>query len=297
MTQNQGNRVFIKDIAYYLSPPHSQDAAIVPSLGGIPKRGVGTATQSANGVNGAHNNVTNGINGTEDTNGTSNGTSNGSKDKKAPFPYGTEAEPGNPTVVPMEILKKFHFTFLIRHPRSSIPSYYRCTIPPLDKITGFFEFYPSEAGYSELRRIFDFLKNIRAVGPKIAGESDSEQATNGKVTESNGANTNDHITSSASDEQVSITLIDADDLLDNPNGIIAAYCKEVGLEYSDSMLCWDSEKEHERATVQFEKWSGFHEDAIHSGSLRPRDPAKVSSQTRPYFNWAANWKFWRRTRG
>merc|ERR1712000_754518 len=44
---------------------------------------------------------------------------------------GDHPEPTNPTNVPLDILRKFNFTFLIRHPRRSVPSYWRCTIPPL----------------------------------------------------------------------------------------------------------------------------------------------------------------------
>lgn len=157
-------------------------------------------------------------------------------------------------MVPEEILKKFHFTFLIRHPRSSIPSYFRCTIPPLNKVTGFYNFDPSEAGYDELRRVFDFLKSRGHVGPAIAGEH------NGNLPKG----------------EVSITMIDADDLLDNPNGIIEAYCKEVGMDYDPGMLNWDTEEDHAQAKRAFEKWRGFHNDAIESSSLKPRESKHVS---------------------
>ncbi len=177
----------------------------------------------------------------------SNGT------KTTPYPYNTEAELGNPTVVPGEILKQFHFTFLIRHPRSSIPSYYRCTIPPLDAVTGFYNFMPSEAGYDELRRVFDFLRTQKQIGPAIAGQYD------GPLPEG----------------EVSITVVDADDLLDNPHGIIEAYCNEVGLEYTPEMLNWNSEEDHKQARDAFEKWNGFHNDAIDSSSLKPRSHAHV----------------------
>lgn len=93
-------------------------------------------------------------------------------------------EPGNPSVVPAHLLRQFHFAFLIRHPRSSIPSYYRCTVPPLNEITGFKDFMPSEAGYAELRRFFDFLRDNHHIGPSIAGNTpvtngDHNEATNG----------------------------------------------------------------------------------------------------------------------
>jgi hypothetical protein len=225
-------------MTYYLVPPNGQLATIAPSLGGkTVKKGVGT-----NGMNGE-------MNGTNGTNGT-NGIVNGHH--KAPLPYETEAETRNPTVVPAEILKQFHFTFLIRHPRHSIPSYYRCTVPPLDKVTGFYDFMQSEAGFDELRRVFDFLVENKQVGPTRAGQ-------HGEL----------------KDGEVSITVIDADDLLDDPEGIVSAYCKEVGIKYDPQMLNWDTEEDHQRAKDAFEKWNGFHNDAINSTSLKPRDSAHV----------------------
>jgi len=206
----EGKRLFIKDIAHYLVPPERAPASIAPSLGG-------QALEQ------------------NDTN--TNGSING---HKFPFPYNTIPEHGNPTVVPFSLLKQFHFTFLIRHPRHSIPSYYRCTVPPLDKPTGFSNFLPSEAGYDELRRIFDFLHLKNEIGDTPSGDA------------------------------VAITVIDADDLLDNPAGIIKAYCERVGVDYRPDMLVWDSEEDYAHATKAFEKWKGFHEDAIESKGLRPR---------------------------
>jgi hypothetical protein len=191
------------------------------------------------------------------TNGEANGFLNGHANDyhKAPYPYDTAAEPRNPTVVPAEILKQFHFTFLIRHPRHSIPSYYRCTIPPLDKVTGFYNFMSSEAGYDELRRVFDYLVESKQVGPSRARK-------HGEL----------------KDGEVSITVIDADDLLDDPESIVLAYCKEVGIKFDPKMLNWDTEEDHQRAKDAFEKWKGFHNDAINSTSLKPRDAVHVSSQ-------------------
>ena len=238
----QGKRLFIKDITHYLVPPNGKPASIAPSLA-RKERGVGTENDTTNGV-------------TNSTNGTMN---------KAPYPYPTAAEPNNPTVIPETMLKQFHFTFLIRHPRSSIPSYYRCTVPPLNEVTGFYNFMPSEAGYDELRRVFDFLHSVGYVGPNLAGQTNTivdhpESQTNGY---SNGE-------TNKKTDKVDICVVDADDLLDNPAGIIEAYCKAVGLDYNPNMLNWDSEEDHKGAKEAFEKWSGFHEDAIHSSSLKPR---------------------------
>lgn len=217
-------------MAHYLFPPDGKSASVAPSCARI-KRGVGTSELSTNGTNGA---------------------------QKAPYPYHTEPEPGNPTVIPEQTLKKFHFTFLIRHPRSSIPSYYRCTVPPLDNVTGFYNFMPSEAGYDELRRFFDYLRSVGQVGPHVSGQ-DNEAAPNGAT---NGVNNDSHI--------IDICVVDADDLLDNPSGIVEAFCKSVGTEYDPRMLDWSTAEDRQQAKDAFEKWPGFHDDAMHSDSLKPR---------------------------
>ena len=235
LTLQQGKRLFVKDMAHYLVPPDGKAASIAPSLGRI-KRGVGTPAPSSDSAEGA---------------------------QKVPYPYNTDPEPGNPTVVPEHVLKKFHFTFLIRHPRSSIPSYYRCTIPPLDELTGFYDFTPSEAGYAELRRVFDYLRSIGQIGPHISGQDDATKPTDGDNTKAEGAN-------NKIADTVDICVVDADDLLGNPSGIIEAYCKSVGIKYDPKMLDWSSEEDRQQARVAFEKWRGFHEDAIESTSLKPR---------------------------
>ena len=229
--------MFIKDIIHYLVPPHGGPPSIAPSLE-RKERGIGTFNSKTNGHS-------NGIQGT-------------------PYPFNTEAEPGNPTVIPKEILDRFHFTFLIRHPRYSIPSYYRCTVPPLNKLTGFHEFMPSEAGYDEVRRVFDYLRSIGQVGPKIATHENS--GINGL----NGFAKNNNRISNGHPANVDICVVDADDLLDNPKGIIEAFCKSVGIPFDEGMLSWDSEEDQKQAKDAFEKWPGFHEDAMNSCDLKPR---------------------------
>jgi hypothetical protein len=149
-----------------------------------------------------------------------------------------EEEPGNPTVLPLEVLKQFQFTFLIRHPRRAIPSYYRCTVPPLDEVTGFYEFMPNEAGYRELVRFFDFLIKENIV------------------------------------DKDNLVVIDADDLLDNPEKTIRLYCEKTGIDFKPEMLEWN-EEDCSYATAAFEKWNGWHNDAIKSSALRPRTHHQV----------------------
>lgn len=109
---------------------------------------------------------------------------------------------------------------------------------------------PCEAGYDELRRVFDYCKETGLVGPAVCGRDDSG------ITNPPG--------------NVEICVIDADDLLDDPEGILRQYCKSIGLEFRPEMLEWDTEEAHSFAKAQFEKWDGFHDDAIGSKDLKPR---------------------------
>lgn len=220
----------------YLVPPEQLPPKLAPSLGAR-KRGIGTE------------------NGVKSTSG-------------APFPYDTEAEPGNPTIVSKALLEQFQFTFLIRDPHSSIPSYFRCTIPPLDEVTGFYDFYPHEAGYDELRRFFDFARESGLLRQSITDKANGD--TNGHLNgHTNGYSTNGNTGHGQSDGS-DICLVDADDLLDDPQSIIKQYCQHVGLDFNPSMLTWDNEEDQQRAKAAFEKWKGFHDDAINSKDLKPR---------------------------
>jgi hypothetical protein len=186
----------------------------------------------------------------------------------------------NPTVVPPELLEKFHFTFLIRDPHFSIPSYYRCTVSPLVEKTGFYDFDESEAGYDELRRLFDYLREIHLIGPRVASggavkNGNVEQASNG-VNGVNGANG----TNGSTPEGVEICLVDADELLNNPAGVVERYCKSVGYPYTPDMLTWETEEEQEVARAAFAKWPGFHEDALDSSSLKARTHVGCPSRLR-----------------
>jgi hypothetical protein len=209
---------------------------------------VGTNGTISNGTNGA-----NGVNGGH------------SAHENRVTPHDTEPESDNPTVIPAEMLAEFHFTFLIRDPHSSIPSYYRCTIPPLAKLTGFSNFDPLEAGYDEVRRVFDYLRKTGQVGPRHA--NDAGNGTHGN--ETNGV-PNGYDSANVDKGEVEICVIDADDLLDDPESIVKTFCKSVNLKFEPKMLNWDNQQDQARAKKAFEKWSGFHEDVIHSKDLKPR---------------------------
>ncbi|PYH69659.1 uncharacterized protein BO88DRAFT_339640 [Aspergillus vadensis CBS 113365] len=293
---SEGKRIFMKDIMHYLLPPYGKPASIAPSLNRI-KRGVGTESNGetaplsvvgANGTNGHHAQQLNGASPVQ--NGTKNGLNGHAvldhstpvkpATTREPYPYDTAAEPGNPTVMPTEILSQFHFAFLIRDPHHSVPSYFRCTIPPLDQVTGFHNYDPSEAGYDELRRTFDYLRSVRLVGPHIATqERDADDIDNKLRPVTNGLN--------GYESGAEICVVDADDMLQKPAAMIEAFCRSVGIEYTPDMLCWDTEEDHQVAREKFEKWRGFHNDAIESkGLVARKHPHAVKTEE----EWDAEWR-------
>jgi len=127
-------------------------------------------------------------------------------------------------------------------------------------MTGFDYFDPAEAGYRELRMLFEYLVSAGHIGPTIAGSGERTHALDGVT--GNGT--------------VDICVVDADDMLDNPSGVIEAYCKSVGIDYDPGSLKWDDEECQQNAKEIFDKWKGFHEDALDSKELRPRTRVRLS---------------------
>jgi len=224
----QGNLVFIKDMGLCLMPPYRKPATIAPSLR---FRGMSHEEQYHSGCK-----------------------SNGDIQKTLPHCATSVTEPLNPTVIPRNILQSFHFTFLIRHPRLSIPSLYVCSTPPMSSTTGLYGFKSEDTGYDELRRLFDYLRHVNQIGPAVAGQEEEgvEGGQEGKT------NSN----------QVKIVVIDAEDLVNDPENIVKLYCKYVGLPFDLSMLKWDTAEERQRAEEVFGKWPGFHDVAMNSTSIK-----------------------------
>lgn len=100
------------------------------------------------------------------------------------------------------------------------------------------------------------------VGPTFAGKAEDGEITS---VPTNGVNGTKHEAGIPD-----ICVVDADDLLDNPYEMVEAYCGTVGLKYTPEMLHWEDEENQKKAKEAFEKWRGFHEDAIDSTELRPR---------------------------
>lgn len=134
---------------------------------------------------------------------------------------GTGHEEGNPTVLPAKLLDQFKFFFLIRPPHKSVPSYYRCTIPPRSDVTHFDHYRHSEAGYRELRILYEYLL---AKGQKPL-------------------------------------VVDAEDIVRDPEQTLKAACDAIGLEFTTDMLSWEANQE---VIDQFQKWDGWHTDVLSS---------------------------------
>ena len=217
-------------MAYHLLRPKGFPLGIAPSLS-QKKRGIGTSSLEGHHID---------------------------QQRQEDMTTIVDEEPGNPTCAPWDILKQFDFTFLIRHPRFSIPSLYRCSVPPLVELTRFDDFDPIEAGYRETRLLFDFLRSKRR------STSTSDPGTTGQEV--------DEVNSQG------IFVLDADDLMDNPSSAVEAFCAAVGYQYDPDMLHWDSEERQKKAQEAFQRWPGWHEDALDSTELRARTHVGLQSR-------------------
>ncbi|KAL8851779.1 MAG: hypothetical protein Q9221_003293 [Calogaya cf. arnoldii] len=143
----------------------------------------------------------------------------------------------NPTFLPTSTIDTFHFVFLIRNPIAAIPSLYRCFIPPLSAQTGDTSLHPTELGYRELRILFDYIRQKKGTIP---------------------------------------LLIDANDLLAQPQNVVYHVCTHLEIPYDKSMLEWRSDEDHAFAAGLFEKFAGYHEDALNSTGLVAKDRADIA---------------------
>lgn len=157
-----------------------------------------------------------------------------------------------------------------------MPSYYRCTIPPLDATTGFTYYDPAEAGYDEMRRFLEYLHREGLVGPHIATrETDADEILSNSKSGGGGAK-HKPVSSPSANVGVEICVVDADEMLDSPAPMMEAFCRSVGIPYTEAMLNWDDESDHKHAKEAFEKWRGFHNDAIDSRGLTARSHVSYS---------------------
>jgi hypothetical protein len=145
---------------------------------------------------------------------------------------------------------------------------YKISTPPDSDITGWHGFHSDDAGYIELRKLFDYLKDAKQIGPKIAGREKNPAANGDFENDDDGHG------------QVEICLVDAEDLLRDPEKTCKAYCKSVGLQFHPSMLSWTSD-DHRRAEAAFQKSWALHVNALSSISLKPRVYVSISPRLSP----------------
>lgn len=149
-----------------------------------------------------------------------------------------EPEVSNVTVLPPLILAGFHYVFLIRNPRHSIPSLYECSRPPKSLLTGWHGFKAEDIGYKELTRLFDYLTST------------------GQIRSSN--------------PRDGFCVVDAEDLLAYPENIVEQFCASIGLPFDRAMLRWETEEDQLRAADAFKNWAPFHDAVLRSTSLKAR---------------------------
>jgi hypothetical protein len=172
----------------------------------------------------------------------------------------THAEPQNPTMLPRNELALFRFTFLIRHPHLSVPSYYRLSLPPHCSLSKVRSFSASDLGYSELRRLFDYLRSEELVGNSIADPSRKDPPEPLRTS-----------TVGSDNRGGDICLVDAEYLLERPEAVIAAYCQITGIAYEPEMLRWEECQDQERAKGIIDRWGVdvyFHKAALESKTIQ-----------------------------
>jgi hypothetical protein len=118
-------------------------------------------------------------------------------------------------------------------------------------------FQAVNAGYAELRRLFDFLVSEDIVGPGIAVENKYEAIMNESL-----------------DRTTTICIINSDTLLHDPERIMSIYCNEIGYDFRPEILQWDNEKSRNKALGHYLVDQGFHNQVLSSTGLGP--PTKVS---------------------
>ncbi|XP_066933233.1 uncharacterized protein [Clytia hemisphaerica] len=113
----------------------------------------------------------------------------------------------------------------------------RKTVPSLYKasvnktLTGWECFDPHEAGFEQLQDLFDFVKENFDKQPVV---------------------------------------VDADDLMTDPESTMKAYCGAIGIEFKKDILAWEPGE-----VEGWDTWNGWHENALKSCGFSRQDPAKL----------------------
>jgi len=76
----------------------------------------------------------------------------------------------NPTVLPIDFLKRCHHTFLIRTPEKALPSFYRCCTS--GECGDYDRFNVDDIGFRELQVLFEFLTKLNGSRPVLVDAAD-----------------------------------------------------------------------------------------------------------------------------
>ncbi|CEH17143.1 Branched chain aminotransferase BCAT1, pyridoxal phosphate enzymes type IV superfamily [Ceraceosorus bombacis] len=145
----------------------------------------------------------------------------------------------NPTVVPIDLLRRYRHAFLMRTPEKTIPSYYKCT----QEGAGGFTFWDSaEAGYAEIRILYQWMSNPESSWHKAPISTDDAKYPGRPV-----------------EQPAAPPLIDSATLLADPEKTLAHWCKALGVPFEPTMLKWEDKK-----VKEFSSWGSFHDVAEHS---------------------------------
>jgi len=118
-------------------------------------------------------------------------------------------------------------SFMIRHPAKAVSSLYYKSCVDNEK-TGYTHFDPAEAGFTAMAAMLAHLEAQPECPPCV--------------------------------------IIDADDLLEDPEGIMTAYCDALGLPFDKSMLSWKPGPVPELASP----WTGWTDDVQQSSGIAKR---------------------------
>ncbi|UJR16754.1 hypothetical protein I4U23_003654 [Adineta vaga] len=76
----------------------------------------------------------------------------------------------NPTVLPIDFLKRCYHTFLIRTPEKALPSLYN--VFTSGRCVNYDRFYTNEMGIRELRALFQFITKLNGIRPTLIDSAD-----------------------------------------------------------------------------------------------------------------------------
>lgn len=159
-----------------------------------------------------------------------------------------------PDKVPHHILCSSANTFIIRNPTKAIKSLYRQTLADFND--SFWDrLVPEEAGFEEQWRMYNLITH---------------------------------------DLKQKAMVIDADDLMANPKGMLMEYCASTGLEFDEKMLDWNNDADKAEKPWDFipDTWmcdvkqtSGFRaKDKVHDeGIVYPQLVTDTIDECMPWY--------------